>query len=251
MLAMREVAKRFGASMALDGVSLDLAGGEVLALLGENGAGKSTLIRVLCGLVTPQAGRVTIDGTDLGSIDLAAWRAQLAVVFQDFVRFHVSLAENVAFGRLGLSSDRMALTGALRRAGSQTLPGDLPFGWDTVLDSAYDRGTALSGGQWQRVALARAFLAIAGGAKILILDEPTAALDVRSERQVFERIADLSAEVTTILVSHRLSSVRQVDRIVFLADGKVVEDGSHEQLMLLNQKYAAMFRLQAERFERI
>jgi ATP-binding cassette subfamily B protein len=235
----------------LEGLDLVIPAGQSIAVVGENGAGKSTLIRLLCGLATPQAGRVAVDGRDMTCIEPSGWRSQLAVVFQDFIRYPVSLADNVGFGRLTLHPDRAALAEALRRAGSEDLVKGLPGGWDTVLASGYVGGTELSGGQWQRVALARAFLAVAGGAKVLVLDEPTAALDIRAELHVFERILGLAGEVTTVLVSHRLASVRRVERVVLISDGRVAEDGSHDALMKLDGRYAKMFRLQADRYETV
>lgn len=234
--------------VVLDGLDLTIRAGQSLAIVGENGAGKSTLTRLLCGLYSPQAGRITVDGADLAAVDPAAWRGQLGVIFQDFIRYQLPLSDNVGLGRLPLLADRRALAAALRKAGGGGLPGLLPRGWETVLAPGYDGGADLSGGQWQKVALARAFLAVAGGARLLILDEPTASLDVRAEAELFERFTQLTAGLTVILVTHRLSSVRRADRIVVIEDGKVAEDGSHAQLMAEGGRYASMFRLQAERF---
>jgi ATP-binding cassette subfamily B protein len=170
------------------------------------------------------------------------------VIFQDFVRYPLPLRENVGFGHLALLPDPAALEGALHDAGGAHLLAGLPAGWDTVLSRAFEGGADLSGGQWQRVALARALLAVRGGAGLLILDEPTASLDVRAETELFERFLELTRDVTTILVSHRLSSVRHADRIVVIDGGRVVEDGTHEQLMRDGRRYASLFSLQAERF---
>ncbi|HEX8273753.1 MAG TPA: ABC transporter ATP-binding protein [Longimicrobiaceae bacterium] len=228
----------------LDGLELDIPAGQSVAIVGENGAGKSTLIKLLCGLYDPDAGRVTLDG---GVSPLEA-RGRIGVIFQDFVRYRLPLRENVGFGHLPLVGEREVLEGALRDAGGAELMGKMPQGWDTVLSREFDGGVDLSGGQWQRIALARALTAIRGGAGLLILDEPTASLDVRAETELFERFLDLTRDVTTILVSHRLSSVRHADRIVVIADGRVVEDGTHHELMTAGGRYAEMFLLQAERF---
>jgi ATP-binding cassette, subfamily B, bacterial len=228
----------------LDGLDLVIPAGQSLAVVGENGAGKSTLIKLLCGLYEPDAGTVTLDG---GATPRES-RGRIGVIFQDFVRYRLPLRENVGFGALPLLNDRSALEGALKDAGGGALPSRLPKGWETTLSREFEDGADLSGGQWQRVALARALTAVRGGAGLLILDEPTAALDVRAETELFERFLELTKEVTTILVSHRLSSVRHADRIVVIDGGRVAEDGTHDELMRLGGRYAAMFRIQAERF---
>ncbi|HEV2150056.1 MAG TPA: ABC transporter ATP-binding protein [Longimicrobiaceae bacterium] len=229
---------------ALDGLSLEIPAGQSLAIVGENGAGKSTLIKLLCGLYEPDAGRITVDG----GMSPRQARGRIGVIFQDFVRYPLPLRENVAFGHLPLLDDSEALEGALRDAGGAGLLGALPGGWDTVLSREFEGGADLSGGQWQRVALARALTAVRGGAGLLILDEPTASLDVRAETELFERFLEVTRGVTTILVSHRLSSVRHADRIVVLHGGRVVEDGTHDELMRAGGRYAGMFTLQSERF---
>ena len=228
----------------LDGLTLRVPAGQSLAVVGENGAGKSTLIKLLCGMYEPQSGRVSVDG---GLTPLQA-RGRIAAIFQDFVRYPLSLRDNVAFGNLKLAGDEAALRGALDDAGGGALLARLSNGWDTTLSREYEGGSDLSGGQWQRVALARALAAVRGGAGLLILDEPTAALDVRAETELFERFLELTRDVTTILVSHRLSSVRHADRIVVIDDGRIVEDGTHESLMRAGGRYARMYSLQAERF---
>lgn len=215
------------ATPVLRGLSLTIPAGQSIAIVGENGAGKSTLIKLLCGLYAPDSGEVRVDG-------------RVAAIFQDFVRYHLTLRENVGFGR----SDDAAVLRALTDAGGATLVDRL----DTVLSAEYEGGTDLSGGQWQRVALARALAALDDGAGVLILDEPTAALDVRAEAELFDRFLRVTRGVTTVLVSHRLSSVRHADRIVVLADGTLVEDGTHDELMALGGRYATMFSLQARRF---
>jgi ATP-binding cassette, subfamily B, bacterial len=228
----------------IDGLTLHIPAGQSIAIVGENGAGKSTLIKLLCGLYDPDAGSVTVDG----GVSPREARGRIAVIFQDFVRYALPLRENVAFGHLPLIGDAEALDGALRDAGAARILDRLPAGWDTVLSREFEGGADLSGGQWQRVALARALTAVRGGAGLLVLDEPTAALDVRAETELFERFLEITRDVTTILVSHRLSSVRHADRIVVVGDGRVVEDGTHESLMRAGGRYARMYSLQAERF---
>jgi ATP-binding cassette subfamily B protein len=228
----------------LDGLTLHVPAGQSLAIVGENGAGKSTLIKLLCGLYEPDAGRVTVDG----GLTPAEARGRVAVIFQDFVRYPLTLRENVAFGHRALATDTAALAEVLADAGGEALPARLPRGWDTVLSREFEGGADLSGGQWQRIALARALAAVRGGAGLLILDEPTASLDVRAETELFERFLRVTRGVTTILVSHRLSSVRHADRIVVVEGGRVVEDGTHRQLMAAGAAYAQMYTLQAERF---
>jgi ATP-binding cassette subfamily B protein len=233
---------------ALRGVDLRIAAGRSLAVVGDNGAGKSSLVKLLCGLHAPTAGTVRIDGHDLNAIDPAAWRERIGVLFQDFARYHLTAAENIAMGAPRHAGDRDRLREAARRAGALPLIEGLPHGWDTVLSPEYTGGTDLSGGQWQRVALARALFAVDAGARVLILDEPTAALDVRAEAEIYERFLELTEGLTTILISHRFSTVRRAERIVVLEGGAVVEDGRHEELMERGGRYAAMFDLQAARF---
>jgi ABC-type multidrug transport system fused ATPase/permease subunit len=234
------------AQPTLDGLTLDVPAGQSLAIVGENGAGKSTLIKLLCGLYEPDGGRITLDG----AASPLQSRGRIGVIFQDFVRYPLPLRENVGFGHLPSLADPAALEGALCDAGGGALPSRLPRGWDTTLSREFDGGADLSGGQWQRVALARALTAVRGGAGLLILDEPTAALDVRAETELFTRFLELTRDVTTILVSHRLSSVRHADRIVVLDGGRVVEDGTHAALMRSGGMYARMYALQADRFAR-
>jgi len=223
----------------LDGFDLTIPAGTSLAIVGRNGAGKTTLAKLLCRLYDPQSGAIEADGVDLRHLGIDAWRARLTAVFQDFVRFELSLRDNVAPG--GAPDD--VVLAALAEAGAAGLA-DL----DTPLGRGYARGTDLSGGQWQRVALARALCAVRTGAGLVLLDEPTAQLDVRGEAEIFDRILAATRQVTTILISHRFSTVRQADRICVLEGGRVVELGSHGELMALGGRYRAMFALQAKRF---
>jgi ATP-binding cassette subfamily B protein len=228
----------------LDGLELEIPAGQSLAIVGENGAGKSTLIKLLCGLYEPDAGRIVLDG---GATPLES-RGRIAVIFQDFVRYPLTLRENVGFGHAARMNDDAALEAALRDAGGAHLFAALPHGWSTVLSRELTGGAELSGGQWQRVALARALAAVRGGAGLLILDEPTAALDVRAETELFARFLEVTRGITTVLVSHRLSSVRHADRIVVIDEGRVAEDGTHDALLRAGGRYARMYALQAERF---
>jgi len=228
-----------GGTPVLDGFDLTIPAGTSLAIVGQNGAGKTTLAKLLCRLYDPQNGAIEIDGTDVRELDLTEWRTRLAAVFQDFTRFELSLRDNVAPS--GAPDD--VVLSVLDAAGASKLAR-----LDTVLARGYDDGVELSGGQWQRVALARALCAVKEGAGVVLLDEPTAQLDVRGEAEIFERILAATRHCTTILISHRFSTVRHVDRICVLEKGKVVEFGTHAELMALNGRYRTMFDLQAQRF---
>jgi ABC-type multidrug transport system fused ATPase/permease subunit len=228
-----------GGAPVLDGFDLTIPAGSSLAIVGQNGAGKTTLAKLLCRLYDPQSGAIEIDGHDVRDLELTEWRSRLAAVFQDFTRFELSLRDNVA--PAGAPDD--VVFGALEAAGAARLAR-----LDTVLARGYDDGTDLSGGQWQRVALARALCAVQEGAGVVLLDEPTAQLDVRGEAEIFERILAATRHCTTILISHRFSTVRHVDRICVLEQGRVVEFGTHAELMALSGRYRTMFDLQAQRF---
>jgi ABC-type multidrug transport system fused ATPase/permease subunit len=227
----------------LRGLSLEIPAGSSLAIVGQNGAGKTTLAKLLCRLYDPQSGAIEVDGVDLRDLDLEGWRRQVTAVFQDFVRFELTLRENVAPGVAPDAALDDIVGAALAESGAAGLA-DL----DTVLAKGYTGGTELSGGQWQRVALARALAAVRLGAGLVLLDEPTAQLDVRGETEIFERILAATRSCTTILISHRFNTVRHVDRIAVVADGAVAELGSHDELMALRGRYWRMFSLQAERF---
>ena len=229
-------------------LDLDIPAGRSLAVVGPNGAGKTTLVKLLARLYDPTGGRITVDGIDLASIDPSAWQRRMAAIFQDFVHYQLSAADNVAFGAVRRAGDRAALAAAAERAGAGEIIGALADGWDTVLSRRTPRGAELSGGQWQRVALARALFAVDAGASVLILDEPTAALDVRAEAAFFDRFLDITAGLTTVVISHRFSTVRRADRIVVIEDGRLNETGDHAALMAAGGRYAEMFRLQATQF---
>jgi ATP-binding cassette, subfamily B, bacterial len=223
----------------LDHFDLTIPAGSSLAIVGQNGAGKTTLAKLLCRLYDPQNGSIEVDGVDLRELDIEAWRGRLTAVFQDFVRFQLPLRDNVA--PYGAPDD--AIKAALAEAGASHLAS-----LDTILARGYEGGTDLSGGQWQRIALARALCAVKMGAGLVLLDEPTAQLDVRGEAEIFERILAATRTATTILISHRFSTVRHADRICVLERGRVVELGTHDQLMAAGGRYRTMFDLQAARF---
>ncbi|MEV5496270.1 ATP-binding cassette domain-containing protein [Nonomuraea fuscirosea] len=226
----------------LNGVDLEIRPGESLALVGLNGAGKSTLTKLLAGLYRPDSGRILADGTDIA--DIPGWQSRLSVVFQDFLKYPLSLRDNIALG----ADDPDLLTGVVRDAGLAPVVSRLPGGYDTPLSRSRTAGVDLSGGQWQQVALARALYATRRGARILVLDEPTAHLDVRTEHDLFQRLPDITEEISVVLISHRLSTVRQADRIVLLDGGRITESGTHEELMAGGGQYATMYTLQARRF---
>jgi ABC-type multidrug transport system fused ATPase/permease subunit len=228
-----------GSAPVLDGLDLVIEAGTSVAIVGQNGAGKTTLAKLLCRFYDPTEGAITVDGTDLRHLGLDQWRGRVTAVFQDFVRYQKSLRFNVA--PRGASDED--IVAALEAAGADGLA-DL----DTVLARGYPGGIELSGGQWQRVALARALCGVRQGAGLVLLDEPTAQLDVRGEAEIFRRLIETTRHCTTILVSHRFSTVRHADRIIVVEEGRVIEDGSHDELMALGGRYRAMYELQASRF---
>ena len=228
-----------GSRPVLEHLDLTIPAGASLAIVGQNGAGKTTIAKLLCRLYDPDSGSIEVDGVDLRDLDLADWRRHLAAVFQDFVRYELPLRDNVA--PLGATTD--VLTGALDQAGALDLA-DL----DTPLAKGYPGGIDLSGGQWQRVALARAIARVGTGATVVLLDEPTAMLDVRGESEIFRRILGATSGATSILVSHRFSTVRRAELICVVEHGRAIELGSHDELMALRGRYHTMYDLQASRF---
>ena len=233
------------AEAALSNVSFTVAPGETVAIVGRNGAGKTTLFKLICRLYDPTGGRILIDGIDIRDYDPAALRSQIGGMFQDYVTYQATAAENIGLGNLSHLSDREAVIRAGREAGADTLIDTLPAGYDTALGKWFDAGVNLSGGEWQKVALARAFMR---DARILLLDEPTSALDAQAEYELFERLRSLTRGKSAVYISHRFSTVRRADRILFLEHGQLVEEGTHEQLMRLGGRYARLFRLQASAY---
>lgn len=227
---------------AVRGLSFELHAGEVLALVGENGAGKTTLVKLLARLYDPDEGRILLDGRDLKDYDLDDLRANIGVIFQDFVRYHLTAAENIGVGKIDAMGDRARIEEAARKGMADEVVAELPRGYEQLIGRRFKDGVDLSGGQWQKIAIARAYMR---DAQVMILDEPTAALDARAEYEVFRRFKELSEGKTAVLISHRFSSVRMADRILVLADGKVEASGTHEQLMVQGGRYAELFELQA------
>src|SRR5438309_5745017 len=227
---------------ALTDLSFTISPGETIAIVGRNGAGKTTLFKLICRLYDPIAGRILIDEVDIRDYDPAQLRAQIGGMFQDYVTYQATAAENIGLGNLPTLTDHDAVVKASRQAGSDSLIAGLPQGYETALGKWFDAGVNLSGGEWQKVALARAFMR---DARILLLDEPTSALDAQAEYDLFERLRSLTRGRTAVYISHRFSTVRRADRILFLEHGRLVEQGTHEQLMRLNGRYARLFRLQA------
>src|SRR5712671_3597896 len=233
------------AENALTDLSFTVDAGETIAIVGRNGAGKTTRFKLICRLYDPIDGRILIDGIDIKEFDPTEIRREIGAMFQDYVTYQATAAENIGLGNLGAIADREAILTASRQAGSDDLIAGLPQGYDTALGKWFDAGVNLSGGEWQKVALARAFMR---DARILLLDEPTSALDAQAEYELFERIHSLTRGRTAVYISHRFSTVRRADRILFLEHGRLVEQGTHEQLMRLNGRYARLFRLQASAY---
>lgn len=228
---------------AIRSLSFHLDAGEKLALVGENGAGKTTLVKLLARLYEPTEGRILVDGIDIREYDLQQLRDNIGVIFQDYVKFQLKASENIAVGNIREVESLQLIEGAAHKSLASNVVEELPEKYDQVLGKRFKNGVELSGGQWQKIALARAYMR---EAQLLILDEPTAALDARAEHEVFLRFSELIEEKTAVLISHRFSTVRMADRILFLENGQLLELGSHEDLLALNGKYAELFHLQAQ-----
>jgi ATP-binding cassette, subfamily B, bacterial len=229
-------------------LDLEFPAGTATAIVGLNGAGKTTLVKLLCGLYQPTSGRISVDGADLEEFDARSWQRRLAVIYQDYVRYELDAAANIGLGTPDRMDDTAAMGRAIEWAGATGVIAALPDGLATVLSSRYSGGVDLSGGQWQRIALARALFAVQAGASVLVLDEPTAQLDARAEVAFFDRFLELTRGLTTVVISHRFSTVRRADRIAVLDGGQITERGSHEELMAAGGRYAELFGLQARRF---
>jgi ATP-binding cassette subfamily B protein len=223
-------------------LNFTLRAGERLALVGENGAGKTTLIKLITRLYDPTEGRILLDGVDLREYDPVELRRHVGVIFQDYLRYQMTMAQNIAVGNIDKQSDRELIEAAARQSLAHALAERLPARYDQELGRRFRSGVELSGGEWQKVALARAYMR---DAQLLILDDPTAALDARAEYEVFQRFAELTAGRTAVLISHRFSTVRMADRILVLEKGEMLEAGSHEELLRAGGRYAELFDLQA------
>jgi ATP-binding cassette subfamily B protein len=228
---------------AIRNLSFHLRPGEKLALVGENGAGKTTLVKLLARLYEPTEGAILLDGVDLRDYDLTSLRDNIGIIFQDYMRFQFRAGENIAVGNIGLIEDAELIETSARKSLADTVIEELPERYKQMLGRRFADGVELSGGQWQKIALARAYMR---DAQLLILDEPTSALDARAEHEVFQRFADLIEDKNAVLISHRFSTVRMADRILFLENGQLLELGSHEELLAMNGKYAELFNLQAQ-----
>ncbi|GAA4956850.1 ABC transporter ATP-binding protein [Actinoplanes utahensis] len=235
----------------LHGIDLTIPAGQSLAIVGLNGAGKTTLARLVAGLDAASDGSVRVGGTTVDDAGRRGWQRQVVAVFQDFARYEFTVRDNIAFGCLEHADDEDGLRAAARQAGILTFIEKLPNGWDTVMSSGVAGGVDASGGEWQRIAIARALFGLRHGAQLLIMDEPAASLDARAEARLYDTFHELTAGVTTIAISHRFATVRKAERVVVLDQGRIIEDGTHDELITADGRYAELFRLQAKRFEEV
>ena len=233
------------ARQALKNINLTIKPGETIALVGENGSGKTTLIKLLCRLYDPTSGNITIDGMDLRLFEIAELRRQVSVIFQDYAKYHFSAEENIRLGNIEVEPKDANILSAAKRSGAHEVITKLPQGYDTVLGKLFDRGEELSIGQWQKVALARAFLR---DSQVIVLDEPTSAMDPKAEYEIFKKFRELIKDQSAILITHRLSTVKMADRIYVMDNGSIVESGTHDELMQLQQSYAHLFETQAQNY---
>jgi len=231
--------------MVLDDINLTVRPGEIVALVGENGSGKTTLVKLLCRLYDPTSGKITLDGTDLRHFKKAALRREISVIFQDYAQYQLTAKENIWFGNIDLSADHDRIFLSARNASADDVISRLPHGYETVLGKMFEGGQELSIGQWQKIALARAFLR---DSQVIVLDEPTSALDAKAEFEVFEKFRQLVEGRSAILISHRLSTVRMADRIYVLENGRIVESGTHKELVRRGATYADLFETQAQNY---
>ncbi|MDQ3846175.1 MAG: ATP-binding cassette domain-containing protein, partial [Bacteroidota bacterium] len=223
-------------------LNFTLHAGEKLALVGENGAGKTTLVKLLARLYDPTEGRILLDGYDLREYDLNELRAEIGIIFQDYLRYQMTTSENIAVGNINERENHKLIVSSAKKSLASAVIERLPEKYEQMLGRYFNHGIELSGGEWQKIALARAYMK---NAQLMILDEPTAALDARSEYEVFQRFAELTKDKSAILISHRFSTVRMADRILVLDKGEIIEMGSHEDLLKMDGRYASLFELQA------
>ncbi|MBV9786549.1 MAG: ATP-binding cassette domain-containing protein, partial [Chloroflexi bacterium] len=227
---------------ALRNVNLFIGAGEKLALVGNNGAGKTTLVKLMTRLYDPTEGEILLDGVDIREYDVNELRKRIGVIFQDFVRYHATVRENIGFGQIDAIDDDRRIREAAQRGGGDEVVNRLPEGYNTMLGAWFEKGQELSGGQWQKIALSRAFMR---DGEVLVLDEPTAALDAEREFEIFQRFRELTDGKIALLISHRFSTVRMADRIVVLENGHLTELGTHQELLVQNGTYAKLFNMQA------
>lgn len=244
-IEFRDVGFRYPDSdeWALRGVNLVIRPGEKIALVGHNGAGKTTLIKLLSRLYDPTEGSIIIDGIDIRDLDPGELQQRIGVIFQDFVRYHLPVRENIGFGQIDALGDAERIAAAARKSGAQAVVEELPEGYETMLGRWFHDGHELSLGQWQKIALARAFMR---DAEILVLDEPTASVDARTEYEIFQNFKTLTEGKMAILISHRFSTVRMADRIAVIQEGRIAELGTHDELLRREGTYAELFSMQAE-----